>query len=69
MARLRVTAALAAWGADELTDPVELLVSELVTNAVSHVGTGVRLRVEKLPSGVRVRVFDGGDDKLPAPES
>ena len=41
--------------------------SELVTNAVSHVGTGVRLRVERLPSGVRVRVYDSGDDRLPAP--
>ena len=45
-------------------DPVELLVSELVTNAVTHVGTDVRLRVEKLPAGVRVRVFDGGGDRL-----
>jgi GAF domain-containing protein/anti-sigma regulatory factor (Ser/Thr protein kinase) len=67
VARLRVSEALDAWDAAELADPVELLVSELVTNAVSHVGTGVRLRVERLPLGVRVRVYDGGDDRLPAP--
>lgn len=64
-ARGEVTATLHRWGADELADPVELLVSELVTNAVSHVGGGVHLRMEKLPVGVRVRVFDGGDEPLP----
>jgi anti-sigma regulatory factor (Ser/Thr protein kinase) len=64
-ARGQVTATLHQWGADELADPVELLVSELVTNAVSHVGGGVHLRMEKLPVGVRVRVFDGGDEPLP----
>jgi anti-sigma regulatory factor (Ser/Thr protein kinase) len=64
VARQRVAAVLQEWGAGVLADPVELLVSELVTNAVSHVGTDVRLRVEKLPAGVRVRVFDGGVDPL-----
>jgi serine phosphatase RsbU (regulator of sigma subunit)/anti-sigma regulatory factor (Ser/Thr protein kinase) len=67
VARQRVVAALASWDASELADPVELLVSELVTNAVSHVGAGVRLRVERLPAGVRVRVFDDGDAKVPTP--
>jgi anti-sigma regulatory factor (Ser/Thr protein kinase) len=38
----------------------------LVTNAVTHVGSDVRLRVEKLPAGVRVRVFDGGGDPMQA---
>ena len=67
VARQRVVAALASWDASELADPVELLVSELVTNAVSHVGAGVRLRVERLPAGVRVRVFDDGDASVPTP--
>ena len=61
-----MAAVLHDWDADVLVDPVELLVSELVTNAVTHVGTDVRLRVEKLPAGVRVRVFDGGGDPTQA---
>jgi GAF domain-containing protein/anti-sigma regulatory factor (Ser/Thr protein kinase) len=67
LARQQVVATLDAWGASELADPVELLVSELVTNAVSHVGAGVRLRVERLPAGVRVRVYDDGEAALPTP--
>jgi anti-sigma regulatory factor (Ser/Thr protein kinase) len=65
-ARARVHDALAKWDGGELVDPVELLVSELVTNAVVHVGADVRLRLERLPAGVRVRVFDAGDDTLSA---
>ena len=37
---------------------VELLVSELVTNAVLHAGTDVELVVRRLRKGVRVEVLD-----------
>lgn len=63
---MRVSATLTEWDAAELADPVELLVSELVTNAVVHVGADIRLCLEKLPAGVRVRVFDPGEDTIAA---
>jgi serine/threonine-protein kinase RsbW len=48
----------------ELSHPVRLLVSELVTNAVQHGGTGagstVRVRLEALRERVRVEVTDEG---------
>ena len=66
MARTRVAEALAEWDVSELIDPVQLLVSELVTNAVIHVGAKVRVRVERLPLGVRVRVYDAGEDTVAA---
>ncbi|MEW2555643.1 SpoIIE family protein phosphatase [Streptomyces zhihengii] len=44
-ARAEVTARLAAWGLDELVFTTELIVSELVTNAIRYAGgpVGVRL--------------------------
>jgi anti-sigma regulatory factor (Ser/Thr protein kinase) len=38
---------LAAWGLGALTETVELLVSELVTNAIQHAGGEVRLRLQR----------------------
>lgn len=38
---------LADWRLTELADTVELLVSELVTNAIQHAGGQVRLRLER----------------------
>ena len=43
---------------DELVDDLVVAVSELVTNAVLHAGSGIRLRVRALPTWVRVEVFD-----------
>jgi hypothetical protein len=34
-------------------------VSELVTNAVVHAGTSIRVRIEELPSCVKLTVYDG----------
>ncbi|MGR4878673.1 SpoIIE family protein phosphatase [Streptomyces sp. LARHCF249] len=44
-ARHLVLAQLTAWGLDELAFSTELIVSELVTNAIRHAGGPVRLRL------------------------
>jgi anti-sigma regulatory factor (Ser/Thr protein kinase) len=49
---------LAGWGLDALVDPVLLLVSEAVTNAVLHTSGPVALGVDRRGSGVLVRVVD-----------
>lgn len=46
-ARRLVREALAGWGLDELAETTELLVSELVTNAIQYAGGEVRLRLER----------------------
>ncbi len=47
--------------ASEVREDVELVVTELVTNAVLHTPSGdVELRVEQLPEAVRVEVEDAG---------
>lgn len=49
---------------DDLKQPVRLLVSELVTNAVKHGGTGpdrsVHIKLDCSKGGVRVEVIDQG---------
>lgn len=42
-ARSRTREQLLAWGLDGLVDPAELLVDELVTNAITHTGAPARL--------------------------
>jgi anti-sigma regulatory factor (Ser/Thr protein kinase) len=50
---------LTGWGLDELRFPVELITSELVSNAVRHAGTPADLLLRLGPDGVRVAVHDG----------
>lgn len=57
-ARQHVVAALGRAGLPDLADTAALLVSEVVTNALLHAHTEVRLGVRVLPSGVRVEVAD-----------
>lgn len=49
---------------EDLREPVRLLVSELVTNAVKHGGSGpdrtVKVKLDCSPEGVRVEVRDEG---------
>lgn len=45
-----------------LVDDIQLVVSELVTNAVVHARTPVRVRIEELPSCVKLTVHDGSAD-------
>lgn len=53
---------LEAWGLPQLTDSAQLIVSELVTNAVTHAhppyGNLISTRFERLGSGVRIEVHD-----------
>ncbi|GAA2270530.1 SpoIIE family protein phosphatase [Streptomyces atrovirens] len=58
-ARRTSTRQLARWGLDELVFTTELVVSELVTNAIRHAGGPVRLRLIHERSLV-CEVFDGG---------
>jgi PAS domain S-box-containing protein len=58
-ARRAVRKALAAVDATHLGEVAELAVSELVTNAVVHAGTQVRVRITAEPTAVRVEVGDG----------
>ncbi len=59
-ARRFLSAELAAWGiAADVVDTAELLVSELVTNAVLHARSDVDLSVDAAGEGIRVGVTDG----------
>jgi serine phosphatase RsbU (regulator of sigma subunit)/anti-sigma regulatory factor (Ser/Thr protein kinase) len=57
-ARWFVRESLEEWGVQELTDSVLLSVSELVTNAVVHAGTAVRLSLRLDAASLRVEVED-----------
>ncbi|HEV2345218.1 MAG TPA: ATP-binding SpoIIE family protein phosphatase [Actinocrinis sp.] len=49
---------LAAWELSALTETVELLVSELVTNAIQHAGGEIRLRLQRNETGLLCEVCD-----------
>jgi anti-sigma regulatory factor (Ser/Thr protein kinase) len=59
-ARTFVRATLQAWGIDRPSDDVALMASELFTNAVLHGAGAVEVRVELLPSRIRIEVWDEG---------
>lgn len=49
-----------------IVDDVRLVVSELVTNAVIHARTPVRVRIEEMPFCVKLTVYDEAVD-IPVP--
>ena len=57
-ARRFVDETLRRWECDELLDTVELLVSELVTNAVIHAKSDVDVSVQLLADRIRIEVAD-----------
>lgn len=59
LARRHARQLLVGWGLDELVDPVLLLTSEVVTNALLHSGTTLSVSVRRDGPGVRVSVEDG----------
>jgi signal transduction histidine kinase len=59
-ARRFVSDTARSWGLGDVASIAELLVSELVTNAVRHGRTGGELRIDALPAGLRVVVVDRG---------
>ncbi len=61
-ARLLVLTACRRWGASVVCADAELVVTELVANAVRHAGTEITVRLAALkntPGGVRAEVSDG----------
>ncbi len=58
-ARRHVRQKLLAWELDELVDPVVLLTSEVVTNALLHARPVITVSVQRDGAGVRVEVCDG----------
>jgi anti-sigma regulatory factor (Ser/Thr protein kinase) len=61
-ARRVATAAVRKWGEGELEDVVNLLVSELVANAVRHTESDIEVVVLRLAESVRVEVHDRSSD-------
>ena len=64
-ARALLRRALSGHDQEDALDPAELAVSEIVTNALVHAGTPMRLRILLAPHGLRVEVSDGSD-RMPA---
>lgn len=58
-ARHWVSSRLVELRLEPLADAVELLTSEIVTNALLHAGTEMVLRLEPADGGVQVEVSDG----------
>jgi signal transduction histidine kinase len=66
-ARHELHRVLTAWGLDDLADRAELVLSELLTNALRHTAPApdseVETRYELLPAGVRIEVHDADDTR------
>lgn len=58
------------WGVGEVEDAAQLVVSELVTNAITHAASACQLRLSRSRSTVRVEVVDAGSGTPdPQPET
>lgn len=68
-ARHGVVAALRGWDCEQLVEATELVVSELVTNAVLHARTPLEVSLRQERDGVRVAVRDLADGVPAARES
>lgn len=58
-ARSLMRRVVGALGHDDLIDAAQLAVSEIVTNALVHAGTPMRLRILRADKGFRVELLDG----------
>jgi PAS domain S-box-containing protein len=67
LARRITQDALRDFGLDEFADTAALLVSEVVTNALLHAGSEIRLQVLRRDDGIRIEVRDTSA-VLPAPK-
>jgi len=59
-ARALVRETLRDWGLAEIFDDAALVVTELVTNAVTHGRSAFRLQLSRTPGAFRIEVVDGG---------
>jgi serine phosphatase RsbU (regulator of sigma subunit)/anti-sigma regulatory factor (Ser/Thr protein kinase) len=67
-ARRFIRNSLRSWGLDALADDLELIASEVVTNALIHAGSEVDLRLREYPDHIRLEVRDS-DTTPPVPSS
>lgn len=59
-ARTLVRDLLEQWSLFDLSDDATLVVSELVSNAIEHAGSGCQLSIARVDEGVRIEVHDSG---------
>ncbi|WP_214318599.1 ATP-binding protein [Nonomuraea sediminis] len=70
-ARIWVRQMLARWKLTQLTEPAELLVSELITNAIKHAKTGgapITLVLSHVSGTLRLEVHDPDQNGRPIPQ-
>ncbi|MFI5998733.1 SpoIIE family protein phosphatase [Streptomyces sp. NPDC051362] len=65
-ARTFVRDRLGSWGLQDMSDALELMVSEIVTNALVHAGSDVDVRLRAFEDQVRLEVRDS-DSNPPVP--
>ncbi|MET0416245.1 MAG: ATP-binding protein [Actinoplanes sp.] len=58
-ARELVAHACDSWQLEQFREPGRLIVSELVTNAIKHAGTGISVIVSRRDDGLHIAVADG----------
>jgi len=63
-ARAAVVQRCLQWGLGSLCDDAQLIVSELVCNAVRHAGTDIDLIIRPLENGLRMEVSDGSTEQV-----
>jgi anti-sigma regulatory factor (Ser/Thr protein kinase) len=68
-ARTLVARACAGWRQREICDDAQVIISELVTNAVVHAGGRIRVAVERSRKYMHLYVTDGGDNLPQLPSS
>ena len=64
-ARKTLLRQLQAWGLDHLADDLQLIASELITNAVRYGKAPINVRLHTRGSRVRVEVTDGNPNDVP----
>lgn len=70
-ARRLTRQAMALWGLEEQAETAELLISELVSNAIKHTSSDILRVIVSRPSPTRVRlaVVDKAPRRLPVPRA
>jgi anti-sigma regulatory factor (Ser/Thr protein kinase) len=68
VARHRTAEILTEWGCDHLIGDAELVVTELVTNAIVHAETGCEVTIQLTADGIRIAVADGDSTNRPQPQ-
>jgi anti-sigma regulatory factor (Ser/Thr protein kinase) len=67
-ARQLVAEVLGVWGCDHLVPDAQLVVTELVTNAIVHTETSCQVSIRLAGEGIRIAVTDGDLTHQPDPK-